>query len=371
MASLASLTSLGGGGSRSSFGSKPNGGGGLTSLTSIGGGGGGGGGGGRNDQNRNDQMRNDQTSGGQGGKGGKGNGGGGGPGSDSSGPGPGGGGQGDSIILEEEIDPNYEPTQDEVVEYAKWLGMDMVEDKDLMWIAREGLKAPLPENWKPCKTTDTDEIYYFNFSTGDSTWDHPCDEYYRSVYEEEKKKRNSEPRDEAKKKKKNKEKEVMRMHACPHRVHRPHRPHRPHHLHYDPRCASSLILNLSFVWRRCFRRSPLATASFESLSPRFHPVPLAGECLSSVVGQDFSNLIVPHRIADSVRLPSPSSLIVIAPQLTRFTGRARIDTKPEGGRGTEDVSAEQSRQEAAGEAQARRRRRRRRRQSAVPPLVER
>ena len=57
------------------------------------------------------------------------------------------------------------------------------QDKDLQWIAREGLKAPLPEHWKPCKTTDTDEIYYFNFSSGESTWDHPCDEYYRTLYE--------------------------------------------------------------------------------------------------------------------------------------------------------------------------------------------
>ena len=94
---------------------------------------------------------------------------------------------GDSIILEEEIDPNYEPTEDEVIEYAKWLGMDLDADKDLWWIAREGLKAPLPENWKPCKTTDTEEIYYFNFATGASTWDHPCDEYYRNLYEKEKK----------------------------------------------------------------------------------------------------------------------------------------------------------------------------------------
>jgi hypothetical protein len=34
----------------------------------------------------------------------------------------------------------------------------------------------LPEEWKPCKTSDTEEIYYFNFKSGDSTWDHPCDE---------------------------------------------------------------------------------------------------------------------------------------------------------------------------------------------------
>lgn len=36
---------------------------------------------------------------------------------------------GDSIILEEEIDPSYEPTEDETIEYAKWLGMDIDEDK--------------------------------------------------------------------------------------------------------------------------------------------------------------------------------------------------------------------------------------------------
>ncbi|KAJ8559063.1 hypothetical protein ON010_g8385 [Phytophthora cinnamomi] len=102
----------------------------------------------------------------------------------------------DSIVLEEEIDPNYEPTEKEVLEYATWLGMDLEAERDLFWIAREGLKAsdllghaPLPENWKPCKTTDTEEIYYFNFATGQSTWDHPCDEFYRNLYEEHKKKR--------------------------------------------------------------------------------------------------------------------------------------------------------------------------------------
>ncbi|RLN91215.1 hypothetical protein BBJ28_00018105 [Nothophytophthora sp. Chile5] len=96
--------------------------------------------------------------------------------------------QGDSIVLEEEIDPNYEPTEKEVLEYATWLGMDLEVERDLFWIAREGLKASQFLNWKPCKTTDTEEIYYFNFATGQSTWDHPCDEFYRNLYEEHKKK---------------------------------------------------------------------------------------------------------------------------------------------------------------------------------------
>ena len=55
-----------------------------------------------------------------------------------------------------EIDPAYVPSEDEVVEYAKWLGMDLEKDQDLFWVAREGLMAPLPKNWKPCKTKDTE-----------------------------------------------------------------------------------------------------------------------------------------------------------------------------------------------------------------------
>ena len=99
------------------------------------------------------------------------------------------GGGTDSIVLEEEIDPNYVPSESEVFEYAKWLGMDLDKDVDLFWVAREGLMAPLPKNWKPCKTKDTEDIYYFNFATGESTWDHPCDGYYKRLYEEEKKKK--------------------------------------------------------------------------------------------------------------------------------------------------------------------------------------
>ena len=64
--------------------------------------------------------------------------------------------------------------------------MDLNAEAELMWIAREGLKAPLPEHWKPCKTPGTGDIYYFNFQTGDSIWEHPCDERYKSLYAVEK-----------------------------------------------------------------------------------------------------------------------------------------------------------------------------------------
>ncbi len=74
------------------------------------------------------------------------------------------------------MDPDYEPSEAEVLEYAAWLGMDAATDGDLLSIAREGLRAPLPPEWRPCKTAGSDEVFYFNYSTGASTWTHPCDD---------------------------------------------------------------------------------------------------------------------------------------------------------------------------------------------------
>jgi len=89
-----------------------------------------------------------------------------------------------SMVLDAKVDPNYEPTQKELEEYAQWLGIDLEKEKELMFLAREGLKAPLPEEWKPCKT-DTGDVYYFNFSTGESIWEHPLDDHFKQRLEEE------------------------------------------------------------------------------------------------------------------------------------------------------------------------------------------
>ena len=59
------------------------------------------------------------------------------------------------------------PSFKEIIEYATWLGMDCDEDPDLLWIAKEGIKAPLPDDWKPCKSS-SGSVYYFNIITGES-----------------------------------------------------------------------------------------------------------------------------------------------------------------------------------------------------------
>ena len=91
-------------------------------------------------------------------------------------------------ILEEDYDENYVPTEEEILEYARVIGIDIKTENDLLWIAKEGINAPLPPNWKPCQDTNGD-IYYFNFENGDSIWDHPCDEFYRNMVAEERQKK--------------------------------------------------------------------------------------------------------------------------------------------------------------------------------------
>ncbi len=102
-----------------------------------------------------------------------------------------------TVVLEEQRD-GYEPTEEgipnsylraiEINEYATYMGMDPGADKDLLWIAKEGLKAPVPGPWKPCRTAKGD-IYYFNFENGQSSWEHPCDQHYKKLYQQEKEKR--------------------------------------------------------------------------------------------------------------------------------------------------------------------------------------
>jgi hypothetical protein len=49
------------------------------------------------------------------------------------------------------------------------------------WAAEEALTAALPEGWTE-HTDASGNSFYFNASTGSSTWEHPLDEYYRSLF---------------------------------------------------------------------------------------------------------------------------------------------------------------------------------------------
>ncbi|GIL67073.1 hypothetical protein Vafri_20509 [Volvox africanus] len=73
------------------------------------------------------------------------------------------------------------PTQDEIVAYGKYLGMDVVDDADLLYIAEWALTAPLPEGWTVHLDGEGNEFFY-NAATNASTYEHPMDEHYRAYY---------------------------------------------------------------------------------------------------------------------------------------------------------------------------------------------
>ncbi|XP_070534943.1 centrosomal protein of 164 kDa-like [Ptychodera flava] len=122
---------------------------------------------------------------------------------------------GDQLILEEDYDEHYQPTEEEIREYAQVIGIEVDREPHLMWIAREGINAPLPQDWKPCQDqSGSGDIYYFNFASGESMWDHPCDEYYRNMVTEERKKpipSKQMPQKKDKKKKDKKEKDFKKF----------------------------------------------------------------------------------------------------------------------------------------------------------------
>uniref|UniRef100_K1QQ28 Uncharacterized protein n=1 Tax=Magallana gigas TaxID=29159 RepID=K1QQ28_MAGGI len=54
-----------------------------------------------------------------------------------------------NLVLEEEYDENYQPSEEEVCDYAQIIGIDPKTEPHLIYIAREGICAPLPDHWKP------------------------------------------------------------------------------------------------------------------------------------------------------------------------------------------------------------------------------
>ena len=73
----------------------------------------------------------------------------------------------------------------EIIEFAEYLGMDAMEDSDLLWIAEQARNAPLPAPWSEHQD-EAGNTYYYNSATDDSVWEHPLDEYYRNLYRKHK-----------------------------------------------------------------------------------------------------------------------------------------------------------------------------------------
>ncbi|NXG70376.1 CE164 protein, partial [Baryphthengus martii] len=90
--------------------------------------------------------------------------------------------------------------------YARMIGIDPEKEPDLLWLAREDIVALLPPYWKPCQDS-MGAIYYYNFATGQSSLDYPCDNRFKQFVIREREKLQAHCLLKKKENKKKKEKE--------------------------------------------------------------------------------------------------------------------------------------------------------------------
>mmetsp|Transcript_5942 Transcript_5942/g.8023 ORF Transcript_5942/g.8023 Transcript_5942/m.8023 type:complete len:496 (+) Transcript_5942:60-1547(+) len=72
------------------------------------------------------------------------------------------------------------PSGPEVAEVARKLGIDLVFDSDLLYIAEDLLLSALPDGWLRHKD-ENNKSYYHSPSTSTTQWSHPLEMYYRGL----------------------------------------------------------------------------------------------------------------------------------------------------------------------------------------------
>ena len=75
----------------------------------------------------------------------------------------------------------FKALPEDVLEYALYLGMDPKDDTDLLWIAEEALTAGEPDGWTEMMDPNGN-LYFYNSTTGQSSRQHPLDDYYQNLY---------------------------------------------------------------------------------------------------------------------------------------------------------------------------------------------
>ncbi len=68
----------------------------------------------------------------------------------------------------------------DVVALAEHLGLAGSEQKNLLYIAQAALNAQVPFDWVE-HTDSNGAVFFYNKSTGQSTWEHPMDKFFKMV----------------------------------------------------------------------------------------------------------------------------------------------------------------------------------------------
>jgi hypothetical protein len=66
--------------------------------------------------------------------------------------------------------------EEKLAEYAEYLGISPETEKNLLWIARRCMHAPLPKGWNEY-TNEQGQPYFHHEAKQETTWDHPLDSH--------------------------------------------------------------------------------------------------------------------------------------------------------------------------------------------------
>ena len=69
---------------------------------------------------------------------------------------------------------------DELINICEYLGIRVLSEQNMLWIAADALKAPLPVSWTAQKD-ENGRTFFFNHLTNQSKWEHPLDPHFRKL----------------------------------------------------------------------------------------------------------------------------------------------------------------------------------------------
>eukprot|EP01047_Picozoa_sp_COSAG01_P069796 COSAG01_NODE_10420_length_2170_cov_4.053114_1_plen_409_part_00 len=76
-----------------------------------------------------------------------------------------------------------EPEPPALWAFARYLGMDVRRDRELLWIAQQAMTAELPSGWRE-HATEEGEVYFATEDGTRSLWEHPTEAHFRRLYAE-------------------------------------------------------------------------------------------------------------------------------------------------------------------------------------------
>jgi hypothetical protein len=85
-------------------------------------------------------------------------------------------------LAEQSLDSDSETDLAEVYEYAKYLGMDVQAEPELLFIAKYAMEADVPTGWTACLDASGTE-YFCDLKTGTTQYQHPMDSKYIEMYQ--------------------------------------------------------------------------------------------------------------------------------------------------------------------------------------------